>query len=117
MTHFKKKLLLILIFRPWETKVFLVYCLLKKNLCNRNLVIFKLALSTYRTQQTMTLDVLQSLHRSLKTCPSTDTLADDPSGLKVKLMDHQKYALNWLLWRESQKPHGGILGKTKKFKL
>ncbi|XP_025412191.1 transcription termination factor 2-like isoform X2 [Sipha flava] len=67
------------------------------------------ALSVYRTQQTMTLDVLQSLHNSLKTCPTTDMLADDPLGLKVELMDHQKYALSWLMWRESQKPHGGIL--------
>jgi transcription termination factor 2 len=76
------------------------------------LVIFFLALSVYRTQQTMTLDVLQSLHNSLKTCPTTDMLADDPLGLKVELMDHQKYALSWLMWRESQKPHGGILGTT-----
>lgn len=58
----------------------------------------------------MTLDVLQSLHQSLKTCPASGTLADDPPGLKVELMDHQKYALSWLMWRENQKPHGGILG-------
>ncbi|XP_050421158.1 transcription termination factor 2-like [Adelges cooleyi] len=67
------------------------------------------ALSTYRAQQAMTLDVLHSLHKSLKSCPSTDMLADDPTGLKVTLMPHQKHAIAWLLWRENQKPHGGIL--------
>ncbi|KAL4088915.1 hypothetical protein QTP88_023996 [Uroleucon formosanum] len=67
------------------------------------------ALSTYRTQQTMTLDVLNSLHKSLGTCPSSDILADDPEKLKVELMPHQKHAIAWLMWRESQKPHGGIL--------
>lgn len=67
------------------------------------------ALNTYRTQQTMTLDVLNSLHKSLGTCPSSDILADDPQTLKVELMPHQKHAIAWLMWREIQKPHGGIL--------
>lgn len=30
---------------------------------------------------------------------------------QVPLLLHQKQALAWLLWRESQKPQGGILGK------
>jgi len=76
----------------------------------KSFVCFFLALSTYRTQQTMTLDVLNSLHKSLGTCPSSDILADDPQKLKVQLMPHQKHAIAWLMWRESQKPHGGILG-------
>lgn len=68
-------------------------------------------MNTYRTQQAMTLDVLQRLHNSLETCPASNILADDPRGLKVELMHHQKHAIAWLMWRESQKPHGGILGK------
>lgn len=36
-------------------------------------------------------------------------LADDPPGLTVKLMDHQKHALAWMTWREKQHPRGGIL--------
>lgn len=71
---------------------------------------FSIALNTYRTQQTMTLDVLNSLHKSLGTCPSSSILADDPQTLKVELMPHQKHAIAWLMWREIQKPHGGILG-------
>lgn len=31
---------------------------------------------------------------------------------QVPLLLHQKQALAWLLWRESQKPHGGILGES-----
>ena len=34
------------------------------------------------------------------------------SFCQVPLLLHQKQALAWLLWRESQKPHGGILGKS-----
>lgn len=30
---------------------------------------------------------------------------------QVPLLQHQKQALTWLLWRESQRPCGGILGK------
>lgn len=69
-----------------------------------------LAYNTYRAQQAMTLDVLQCLHKSLESCPTANMLADDPKGLKVELMDHQKHAIAWLMWRESQKPYGGILG-------
>lgn len=36
-------------------------------------------------------------------------LANDPAGLTVKLMDHQKHALAWMTWREKQHPRGGIL--------
>lgn len=31
---------------------------------------------------------------------------------KVELLPHQRRALAWLLWRETQKPCGGILGNT-----
>lgn len=69
------------------------------------------ALSTYLTQQTMTLDVLKVLHKSLDTCPSSGVLMEDPEGLVVPLMPHQKHAIAWLIWRESQEPRGGILGR------
>lgn len=69
----------------------------------------KQAMQTYNTEKSLTLDRLQNLHGSLKTCPTPETLADDPKGLKVELMLHQKHALAWLLWREQQKPAGGIL--------
>lgn len=69
-----------------------------------------LALFTYLTQQTMTLDVLRILHKSLDTCPSSSVLMDDPKGLVVPLMPHQKHAIAWLIWRENQEPRGGILG-------
>jgi len=51
----------------------------------------------------------KDLHGSLKDCPAENVLADDPSGLKVQLMDHQKHALAWMSWREQQRPRGGIL--------
>jgi len=61
----------------------------------------------------MTLDILHSLHKSLETCPGPQVLSEDPQGLKIQLMPHQKYAISWLLWRERQNPHGGVLGKEK----
>ncbi|XP_026823254.1 ATP-dependent helicase ULS1-like [Rhopalosiphum maidis] len=67
------------------------------------------ALNIYLTQQTMTLDVLEVLHKSLDTCPSSGILMQDPEGLVVSLMPHQKHAIAWLSWRESQEPCGGIL--------
>ncbi|OXB57057.1 hypothetical protein ASZ78_015095 [Callipepla squamata] len=54
-------------------------------------------------------DAINHLHRSLESCPTEQTVAEDPSGLKVPLLLHQKQALAWLLWRESQRPCGGIL--------
>ncbi|NXN93706.1 TTF2 factor, partial [Rhinopomastus cyanomelas] len=56
-----------------------------------------------------TSEAINHLHKSLESCPMEQTVAEDPSGLKVPLLLHQKQALSWLLWRESQKPCGGIL--------
>ncbi|GAB5575422.1 transcription termination factor 2 isoform X1 [Prionailurus iriomotensis] len=52
---------------------------------------------------------IDELHQSLESRPAETALAEDPPGLKVPLLLHQKQALAWLLWRESQKPCGGIL--------
>jgi len=71
------------------------------------------ALETHRAEKAMTVDTLKHLHESLKSCPGEDVIAEDPKALRssVKLMLHQKHALAWLMWRESHKPNGGILGK------
>lgn len=53
---------------------------------------------------------MDTFYKSLKTCPAVGTMIKDPKALSVELMPHQKYALLWLLWRENQKPSGGILG-------
>ena len=47
---------------------------------------------------------------SLENCPTKNTLADDPEGLTVTLMTHQKRGLAWMVWRETQTPAAGILG-------
>ncbi|XP_036623418.1 transcription termination factor 2 isoform X2 [Trichosurus vulpecula] len=57
----------------------------------------------------VTSDAIDQLHKSLESCPGKETVAEDPDGLKVPLLLHQKQALAWLLWRENQKPCGGIL--------
>ncbi|KAF2894145.1 hypothetical protein ILUMI_12028, partial [Ignelater luminosus] len=69
----------------------------------------KQAIETLNMQKALTLDRLEQLHGSLKTCPDSNTFATDPEGLKVQLMPHQKHAVAWLMWREQQKPSGGIL--------
>ncbi|XP_026472373.1 transcription termination factor 2 isoform X2 [Ctenocephalides felis] len=69
----------------------------------------KQALDTFGTQKLLTVDTLKNLHGSLATCPDENTLAKQPVNVKVELMRHQLRALAWLIWRESQKPPGGIL--------
>lgn len=56
-----------------------------------------------------TSETIDHLHKSLESCPGPETASEDPRGLKVPLLPHQKHALAWLLWRENQKPQGGIL--------
>ncbi|XP_030643449.1 transcription termination factor 2 [Chanos chanos] len=56
-----------------------------------------------------TAETIDHLHSSLESCPAADTEAEDPKGIKVQLLPHQRRALAWLLWRETQKPCGGIL--------
>ncbi|XP_075416089.1 transcription termination factor 2 isoform X2 [Tenrec ecaudatus] len=57
----------------------------------------------------ITSEAIDELHRSFGSCPGETAVAEDPPGLKVPLLLHQKQALAWLLWRERQKPQGGIL--------
>ena len=73
----------------------------------------KLYLSTFVTDiaDDNTMYVFYCSHSSLANCPTEETLAEDPPGLTVSLMTHQKRALAWLEWREAQIPSGGILGK------
>ncbi|XP_017057056.1 transcription termination factor 2 isoform X3 [Drosophila ficusphila] len=66
-------------------------------------------MATFNNQKALTLESLKDLHGSLKDCPGPEVLAEDPKGLKVPLMDHQKHALAWMSWRERQLPRGGIL--------
>ncbi|OWK64002.1 Transcription termination factor 2 [Lonchura striata] len=70
-----------------------------------------------RTVHSATFEAINHLHKSLESCPTEETAAEDPSGLKVPLLQHQKQALAWLLWRESQKPCGGILGEQQNGKV
>ncbi|XP_034935970.1 transcription termination factor 2-like [Chelonus insularis] len=67
------------------------------------------ALETLQRQQELTMDRLQDLHGSLVSRPSDTDRVEDPAGLFTPLMLHQQQALAWLLWREEQKPPGGIL--------
>uniref|UniRef100_A0A3P9JC77 Transcription termination factor 2 n=1 Tax=Oryzias latipes TaxID=8090 RepID=A0A3P9JC77_ORYLA len=59
-----------------------------------------------------TCEAIDHLHKSLESCPDPETEVTDPKGIKVPLMPHQRRALAWLLWRETQKPCGGILDPT-----
>ncbi|KAM5126926.1 transcription termination factor 2, partial [Mantella aurantiaca] len=56
-----------------------------------------------------TSEAIDHLHKSLESCPGQEAAAEDPPNLKVPLLPHQKQALAWLLWREKQRPQGGIL--------
>lgn len=70
------------------------------------------SLTTFRIQKAVTLEKLKELHGSLENRPEEAVLADDPDGLapNISLKRHQKHALAWLKWRESNtEPSGGIL--------
>ncbi|XP_012532592.1 transcription termination factor 2 [Monomorium pharaonis] len=69
----------------------------------------KKAQATRDKELALTVDRLQDLHGSLIARPSEHEKVEDPRGLKIHLMPHQKHALAWLLWREKQKPSGGVL--------
>lgn len=69
----------------------------------------KQGLQTFNNQKALTMETLKDIHGSLASCPAETVLVDNPSGLKLELMEHQRHAIAWMLWRESQKPRGGIL--------
>ncbi|XP_071995106.1 transcription termination factor 2-like isoform X2 [Engystomops pustulosus] len=56
-----------------------------------------------------TSEAIDHLHKSLESCPGPEDTTQDPRGLKVPLLLHQKQGLAWLQWREAQRPQGGIL--------
>ncbi|XP_072743655.1 transcription termination factor 2 [Anoplolepis gracilipes] len=67
------------------------------------------AQATRDRELALTVERLQDLHGSLVARPKENQKAEDPKGLKVQLMPHQQHALAWLLWREQQRPAGGVL--------
>ncbi|XP_011647072.2 transcription termination factor 2, partial [Pogonomyrmex barbatus] len=69
----------------------------------------KKAQATRDKELALTMERLQDLHGSLIARPLENEKAEDPRGLKVQLMPHQQHGLAWLLWREQQKPSGGVL--------
>jgi transcription termination factor 2 len=60
-------------------------------------------------QKTEITDRFKSLFDSMKAMPSETAMPPETKNLTTDLMDHQKYAISWMLWREQQKPRGGIL--------
>ncbi|CAD6208407.1 GSCOCG00003415001-RA-CDS [Cotesia congregata] len=69
----------------------------------------KKALETFKNEQALTVERLEHFHGSLLSRPTENERAEDPRGLVVSLMPHQQHALAWLMWREQQKPRGGVL--------
>ena len=61
--------------------------------------------------RSVTVDAMAKIHKSLETMPAEGDEVEQPESLrsKVQLFPHQKQALAWLLWRETQHPPGGIL--------
>ncbi|CAG9789505.1 unnamed protein product [Diatraea saccharalis] len=69
----------------------------------------KQAMATHMAERNVILDRLRDLHQSLASRPPETELATAPAALTTELMPHQRHALAWLRWRETQRPCGGIL--------
>ncbi|XP_028177817.1 transcription termination factor 2 [Ostrinia furnacalis] len=69
----------------------------------------KQAMATHMAERNLILDRLRILHESLATRPPEQAQASAPAALRSSLMPHQRHALAWLRWRETQRPYGGIL--------
>lgn len=69
----------------------------------------KQGIKTFENQKAVTMDTLKEIHGSLSTRPPETAMVDTPTSVKVQLMDHQKNALAFMHWRESQRPRGGLL--------
>uniref|UniRef100_A0A669QVD9 Transcription termination factor 2 n=1 Tax=Phasianus colchicus TaxID=9054 RepID=A0A669QVD9_PHACC len=94
---------------PWVPVNILAMVLEVMNSGVQNLYGGRMTEDRIRAVHSATSDAINHLHKSLESCPTEQTVAEDPSGLKVPLLLHQRQALAWLLWRESQRPCGGIL--------
>lgn len=63
----------------------------------------------WREARVMALEAIERLHQCLGSMPPESEETEDPKGLTITLKIHQRQALTWMLWRESQMPAGGCL--------
>jgi len=69
----------------------------------------KVGMKNFEQQKALTVEKLQDIHNSLDQRPADDAVETPPKYLKIELMKHQLHALKFMMWREIQKPRGGIL--------
>lgn len=69
----------------------------------------KMTMERYEDVRRQTTTLIESIHHSLETMPKEEDVTENPNGLIIDLMHHQKQGLSWLLWREQQKHSAGIL--------
>lgn len=64
-----------------------------------------------REVKSVTIDALTKIKTSLDTMPAEGDEEEQPVSLRgsISMFPHQKQALAWLRWRETQHPPGGIL--------
>ena len=76
--------------------------------------LFKDFLQAFVGTSSATAQGLHNLKDTLSRYPDEHEFSEDPIGLRVPLMLHQKKALKWMLFRENESCPGGILGKNLK---
>lgn len=69
----------------------------------------KVKMQEFLNQKALTIKKLIDLSKEIESRPPETELATPPDHLRVRLMSHQLHAINFMLWRETKQPRGGII--------
>lgn len=69
----------------------------------------KRGMENFLNKKALTVEKLDDLKSDIDCRPAETVFAAPPKYLKVELMPHQLHAIEFMMWRETRQPRGGIL--------